>query len=501
MLYPGRKGRSVSVSERISAKAAAELPLAVDLDGTLIRGDLFIEGMVKLAFTRPWLIPSLLIWLTRGRAYAKKRIFKIVSVDVATLPYDKRVLAWLTGERRNGRTIVLASACDRAAVEAVARHVGLFDAVYASDGETNLKSAKKAQTLAAVFPEGFVYAGNESADVEVWRTARRAVVVNASSSLAQRAKAEFDVERDFPSDRGGGEAFIDAIRPQHWSKNVLVFLPMLVGQNWMRPEAWFAAAVAFLALSLTASSVYLFNDASDIEADRNHPRKYQRPFASGTLPIHVGLAGAIVLLATGLGLAASIGLLPLMLLYFAATAAYSFWLKRVVLLDVFVLASLYTIRIVMGGAATGFLASDWLLAFSCFFFLSLALVKRVAETRALSDRGGGDVSGRGYKSTDTEILTIMGVSAGFIASLVLALYLQDDTRAALYSEPFLLWGLPALVILWICRVWLMVARGEMHDDPIVFAARDRYSWLLAAGALLCFVAAATIQVDFIPGVL
>jgi len=490
----------VSVSERISEEAAAELPLAVDLDGTLIRSDLFVEGMVKLVFAKPWLIPSLLLWLTRGRAYAKKRIFELFSVDAETLPYDQRLLAWLRQERAKGRTIVLASACDRAAVETVAQHLGLFDAVFASDGETNLKSAKKAQRLAEAFPQGFVYAGNEGADIEVWRAARRAVVVNASATLAARAKAEFDVEQQFPRDHGVVEAFVDAIRPQHWSKNVLVFLPMLVGQAWMLPDAWFSAAVAFLALSLTASSVYLFNDAADIEADRNHPRKHARPFASGALPIHIGLAGAFVLLAVGLGLAAVFGLLQLMLLYFAATAAYSFWLKRVVLLDVFVLASLYTIRIVMGGAATGYLASDWLLAFSCFFFLSLALVKRVAETRALSERGGGDVGGRGYKSTDTQILTIMGVSAGFVASLVLALYLQDETRAALYTEPFLLWGLPAFTILWICRVWLMVARGEMHDDPIVFAARDRYSWLLAAAAALCFVAAATVQVDFIPGV-
>lgn len=481
-------------------EAAKRLPLAVDLDGTLIRTDLFVEGMVRLLFSKPWLLPALGFWLTRGRAYAKKRIFEILAVDPVTLPYDERVLGWLGEERAKGRTIALASACDRIAVETVARHVGLFDAVFASDGETNLKSAAKAKTLEAAYPDGFVYAGNEGADIKVWRASRRAVVVNASPGIVEMANADFQIERVFARDDQRLRGFIKAIRPQQWSKNLLVFLPMLVGQGWTQADAWRGAFLVFFALSFTASAVYLLNDAGDIEADRNHPRKKNRPFATGALPVHIGLAGAILLLLIGLTLAAVANVLALMTLYFVLTMNYSFWVKRLVLMDVFLLSSLYTIRIVLGGAATGFLASDWLLAFSCFFFFSLALVKRVAETRDLASRGGGDVDGRGYKSTDAGILTIMGVSSGFIASLVLALYLQDGTNAAHYGAPFLLWGLPAIAIIWICRIWLMVARDEMHDDPITFAARDYYSWLLAAGAALCFVAAATLQISFIPGV-
>ena len=484
------------MSEGKSAEADDQLPLAVDLDGTLIRSDLFIEGIVRLAFAKPWLLPSFLLWLSRGRAYAKQRIFEVLDLDPTTLPYDERVVAWLAAERRKGRTIALASACDRVAVEKVAEHVALFDAVYASDGQTNLKSANKARKLAEAFPGGFVYAGNENADLEVWSAARRAVVVNASTDLRERAERDFDIERQFERRGSMLRAFIEAARPQQWSKNFLVFLPMLVGQGWMLPNAWLAAFIAFWALSFTASAIYLINDASDIDADRNHPRKNKRPFASGSLPLHVGLGGSAALLALGLSLAVAADVLVLMLIYVALTSLYSFWVKRLVLVDVFLLSSLYTIRIVLGGAATGYIASGWMLAFSCFFFFSLALVKRVAETRDLTKRGGGEVDGRGYKSSDTNILTTMGVSAGFIASLVLALYLQDERSAAHYREPFLLWGLPAITIIWICRVWLKVARDEMHDDPIVFAARDTYSWMLAASAMLCFVAATTLDVDF-----
>ncbi len=489
------------MDERGDIVACSDAPLAVDLDGTLIRSDLFIEGIVRLAFGKPWLLPALLLWLKHGRSYAKQQIFRAVDFDPAALPYDLRVLNWLKEERAKGRTIVLASACDRVAVEKVANHLGIFDAVFASDGETNLKSARKAERLAAAFPDGFVYAGNEVADIAVWRTAKRAVVVNASQDIAERAAKEFDVERQFELPSGLADAFVKAIRPQQWSKNLLVFLPMLVGQGWQQVESWLYAFLAFWALSLTASAVYLLNDAADIEADRAHPRKKARPFAAGTFPLHWGLASVVVFLALGLTLASFIGVLWLALAYLALTTAYSMWLKRVALLDVFLLAGLYTIRIVLGGAATGFPASDWLLAFSCFFFLSLALVKRVAETRDLSMRGGGDVSHRGYKSTDTEILTIMGVSAGFVANLVLALYLQDRTITAHYREPFLLWGLPAIGLVWVCRLWLKVARDEMDDDPIVFAARDVYSWMLVAAAGLCFFGASSLNENIIPSIL
>lgn len=478
--------------------AQTALPLAVDLDGTLIRGDIFFESILKLLFASPLSVFPLLRWLLRGRAFAKARLAERYPVDAAHLPYDERVLAWLKQERGKGRVIALATASDRAAAEAVADHLGIFDAVFSSDGETNLKSTRKGERLAAAYPHGFVYAGNEGADRKVWRRAARIVVANAPRALANEAAQRFEIERVFERETNGVLAFIKAIRPQQWTKNLLVFVPMIAGQGWMSAEAWGAACLAFAALSLTASSVYLVNDASDIDADRRHPRKRRRPFAAGDLPPAVGLVAAGALCVGGLALSALAGVLPLALLYLVATTLYTFQLKRIALLDVFVLAGLYTIRIVFGGAATGYLASDWLLAFSCFFFFSLALVKRVAETRDMAARGGGELSRRGYSSDDTNILTVMGVSSGFIAALVLALYLQDDANAAQYREPFFLWGLPAACVMLICRFWLKASRGEMHDDPILFAARDRSSWLVVGFAAACLGVAALGSVDVFP---
>ncbi|MBY0563807.1 MAG: UbiA family prenyltransferase [Hyphomonadaceae bacterium] len=475
---------------QLKSNNAEALPLAVDLDGTLIRTDLFFEGILKLLFASPLRVFALAAWLLRGRAHAKARVAEFTTVDAAHLPYDERVVVWLRSERDRGRTIVLATATDRRMAESVSEHLGVFDAVFTSDGVTNLKSMRKAQRLAEAFPNGFVYAGNEAADIKVWRRAAGAVVVNASSGTLARASEKFAIERVFPRQRNPIGALARAVRPQQWAKNVLVFVPMMAGQGWMSFEAWTAAGIAFWALSLTASAVYLLNDAADIDADRRHPTKRNRPFAAGALSPALGMAAAMALAAAGIGLSVLANVLWLTLLYLAATTLYTFALKKIALTDVFVLAGLYTTRIVLGGVATGFPASDWLLAFSCFFFLSLALVKRVAETRDLAVRGGGALTRRGYTSDDTQILTSMGVVAGFMSALVLALYLQDDTNAARYLWPAFLWGLPAACLMLVARFWLKASRGEMHDDPIVFAAKDGWSWgIVTLGAMSLALAA------------
>ncbi len=477
----------MSAADQVEAQA--DLPLAVDLDGTLIRCDLFFEAILRLVFTTPWRIPLLAAWFMRGRAYTKRRLAESQELDAALLPYDERVLTWLREERARGRTLALATACDRRAAQRVADHVGLFDRVFASDGAVNLKAARKAERLQQAFPDGFVYAGNEGADMAVWRAAKRAVVANASAGLSERAQRAFTIEKSFARQAGAALALVKAMRPQQWLKNLLVFVPMLAGQGWGQPQAWGVALLAFAALSLAASGVYLVNDAADIDADRRHPRKRSRPFASGALSPAWGLGAAGLLMAAGLTLSAAAWVLQLTGVYLLATTAYTFWLKRTLLLDVFVLAGLYTLRVIIGGEASGFVVSDWLLAFSCFLFLSLALVKRVTETRDLALRGGGPLDGRGYLSGDSGVLTMMGVSAGFVAALVLALYLQDDAAAANYSQPLWLWGLPAACVLWLCQLWLKVGRGEMADDPILFAARDPWSWAVAAFAAASFLAA------------
>jgi 4-hydroxybenzoate polyprenyltransferase len=468
----------------------SKLPLAVDLDGSLVRSDLFVESLLRVFFSKPWKLPLVAGWLLRGRAYAKARLAKEFPPDPADLPYDERLLDWLRAERAAGRTLVLATASDEYAAQMVADHLGLFDQVFASNGQINLKSAHKADQLATAFPDGFVYAGNSAADLEVWRRAEGAVLINLSGGLLRRAEDAFEVEKKFAPISYSARSLIKAIRPQQWAKNILVFLPMLVGQAWSSLAAWDGAFGAFWALCFTASSVYLLNDAADIDADRRHLRKRLRPFASGALSPAVGLSAGVVLVGLGFALGAVVHVLTLLCIYLAATTLYTFWLKRIVLVDVFLLAGLYTIRVVIGGVASGIVVSDWLMAFCCFFFLSLAVAKRVAEVDALEARGGGVLSRRGYFGSDGAILRMMGIGAGFVAALVLALYLQDSSNAARYREPFLLWVLPAVVLFWLCRLWLMTDRGEMQEDPLVFAFGDKTSW--AAGLFIAVAFAAAV---------
>lgn len=488
----------MSIADAPEAPTTAKAPLAVDLDGTLIKGDLFIEAILRFVFANPLRAFTLLFWMMKGRAYAKAKLAEAAPVDATILPYDQRVVDWLKAERASGRTVVLATASDRRAAEAVAEHVGVFDAVFASDGDVNLKSRRKAERLAAAFPGGFVYAGNEAADVKVWAKASGAVVANASGGIVRAARKATAIEETFPPTVNKARALIKAIRPQQWAKNVLVFLPMLVGQGLLDVQAWGNALIAFFALSCAASSVYLVNDASDIDADRRHHRKRNRPFAAGALSPATGLVVSVFLFAAGMGLGALAGVMPLVLLYLATSTLYTFWLKRVVLVDVFVLACLYTIRILLGGFATGYIASEWLMAFSSFFFLSLALAKRAVEVDTLALKGGGELNRRGYFSRDGQILKMMGLGSGFAAALVLALYLQDDQVATHYAEPFMLWFLPAAIVFWICRLWLMADRGEMHDDPLIFAFRDRTSWVAGAVAAASFAAAVLMPANLLP---
>lgn len=482
-------------AEGLAKQASAAPPLVVDLDGTLMRGDVFSEAILRFLVAAPWRIFTLIGWFMKGRAYAKQRLAEAAPFDPADLPYNSELIDWIKSEKARGRTIVLATAADAAAAHAVAEHIGVFDAVFASDGHINLKSAAKAQALVEAYPQGFVYAGNETADLKVWAAAEQAVIVNAPKTLTARAARAFKVEKSFAPAPNGLRAFVKAIRPQQWAKNVLVFVPMMIGQGWADIAAWQNAFIAFWALSFTASSVYIVNDAADIDADRRHARKRRRPFASGALNPLVGVAASFTLLAIGVTLAAQAGALFYILAYLVATTLYTFWLKRVVLVDVFVLAGLYTLRVVLGGVATGYIASGWLLAFSCFFFLSLALVKRVAEVDALAAKGGGALSRRGYLHTDGAILKAMGLSAGFISTLVLALYLQEPSNASQYGEPFLLWATPAAMVFWLCRIWLITERGHMHDDPLVYAFRDRVSWLIGAVVALSFGAAVLLPPD------
>ncbi|MDE1963006.1 MAG: UbiA family prenyltransferase [Xanthomonadaceae bacterium] len=467
------------------------IPLCVDLDGTLIRSDLLIESTLLLLSKQPWAVFQLPGWLLRGKAHLKREIAERVELDPSALPYNDELVGWLRAQA-GSRPILLCTASDASLAKPVADHTGLFDDVIASDGKTNVSGSRKSQILSERFGEkGFDYIGNAPVDLAVWRHARKALVVEQGTRLSTAAAKVAEVGRRFETRSGGLRAWGKALRVHQWIKNILVFLPLLAAHRLMELPALAASMLAFLCFGLCASSVYLTNDLLDLPSDRHHHRKRLRPFAAGTLPLIAGPAAALALLVCGFGLALFLAPQFILVLagYYILTTAYSFYLKRVMMLDVVVLAMLYTTRILAGTAAIQARPSFWLLAFSMFIFLSLAMVKRYIELTSLQASGKVKASGRGYDVDDIPLIQSLGSSSGYLAVLVLALYVDSTASTALYRHPHYLWLLCPLLLYWISRTWAIAHRGVMHDDPVVFAVMDRVSRVLGLiAAVIVFLA-------------
>ncbi|MEL7114183.1 MAG: UbiA family prenyltransferase [Pseudomonadota bacterium] len=466
-----------------------DVVLVADLDGTLCRTDTLQEGLLALVTQNPAALLSLPGDLTRGRAALKEKVLDQGVLDPNALPLNDDVIAALTVARAEGRRTALVSAADQRQVEAVATATGLFDEAHGTQSGENLKGPAKAVFLTNRFGEnGFDYMGDAPADVPVWAAARQAITVGAGPGLRRRSEAVNPNTVHISPPKGQISSAFQAMRPHQWSKNTLVFLPMLAAHD---VQELTTVILTFLAFCLTASAVYVINDLLDLAADRAHPRKRSRPFAAGDLSALFGicLAGSLLLGAVGLvGLTANSGVLGILSVYFSATLAYSAWLKRKLIIDILLLAGLYTIRIVAGGVAAAVVLSPWLLGFSMFIFLALAAVKRQAE---LADQLHTERSsiGRAYEVEDLPIIRAIAIGAGQAAILVLALYLTSDTVRALYDTPILLWGIAPLLLYWILRMIMKTHRGLMNDDPIVYAATDRVSLLIVI-ACACFVIAA-----------
>ena len=469
-----------------AAHLSEKVPLCVDLDGTLIKTDVLWESLMLLLKRNPLFLVALPFWLLRGRAFLKQQIAARTELNPAALPYHPAFLDFLREERRRGRKLVLTTAADSQVAQRVAQHVGLFSEVIASNGETNLRGGNKGRKLVERFgKQGFDYAGNSTVDLPVWREARAAIVVNADERLAQKARQLGEVSHVFNERKSYAGAFIKELRPHQWVKNFIIFVPLLTSHEFDTVKLR-NAVLAFISFSLCASAVYLLNDLLDLDADRHHHRKKSRPFASGELPLSVGLVSAPLLLALsgGAGFCLSWNFLAVLAVYVVLTTSYSWQVKQMALLDVFFLAGLYTIRLVAGHAATRIPFSFWLLAFSMFIFLSLALVKRFTELKTLRQQNRHDSKGRGYTSEDLELVAMLGIASGFLSVLVMALYVNSDQVIHLYKNQTLLLLVCPLLLYWISRVWLIAHRGKMHDDPIVFALKDRASYLVGALTLL-----------------
>ncbi len=487
-------GRIAPTTANSEAPEEDQVPLCVDLDGTLIQTDLLIEGTFAVITNRR-LVGKWPRMLATSRAGLKRNVAALAPLDVSILPYNRTLLAYLREQKAAGRKLVLATAADQHVAQAVADHLDLFDEVIASDGERNLKGEAKAQALVARFgPQGFAYAGNDSCDMPVWRAAQSAVVVNASRRVHDAVSRSMVVDARFDDRPSRARAALSAMRPHQWAKNVLVFVPLIMAHAVTDLTAWLDALIMFAAFCATASGIYLVNDLSDLAADRRHPRKRRRPFASGTLPLPVGAVMACVLLIAGFGLSTLVGASVVVAIYAIASVSYSLALKEFPLVDVFMLAGLYTIRVFGGGVATGHWASLWLLAFCGFLFLGLALIKRTEEMAAVGRSGGDRTAGRrGYFPGDVQILQSFGCASTFASGVVLALFVGSDAASAQYASPGLLWGIVPLILFWECRLWLSTARGHMHDDPIVYATRDWVTWIVAA-CIFAVVTAANIGV-------
>ncbi|MFZ5585280.1 MAG: UbiA family prenyltransferase [Thermodesulfobacteriota bacterium] len=471
----------------------AAKPICVDLDGTLVRTDTLMEGLLALLRLRPLHLLLLPWWLLRGRAHLKAQVAARAGLDCACLPYDEAVLDYLRARRAEGRELVLATGSDRANAEAVANHLGLFDLVLASDGVANLTGRRKADALGQRFGAGgYVYAGNSLKDLPVWRGASQAIVVNAPGRVARRVRSlglEHQIMGQPPA--VGLGCLLKALRAHQWVKNILVLVPVMAAHRLDEPALLARSGLALALFILASAGVYLFNDLMDLEADRRSGDKCRRPLACGDMPLAWGLTLFPALMLAAPLLAAWWLPGPLawwLLAYLAANLAYSLWLKTRPLVDVLLLAGLYNLRILAGGAAAGVEVSPWLQSLAGFVFLSLVLAKRYVELDQGFAAGGGPRR-RGYQAEDRLFLLVVGLVSGNLAVLVFSLYLTSETAMSLYRHPHLLWAVCPLLLYWINRVWLLASRGRLHEDPVQFALRDPVGYLVAGLTLAVMIGA------------
>lgn len=458
--------------------------LCVDLDGTLVSTDTLDECLLRLVRYRPLLVLLLPFWMLRGKAYFKDRVAAATAHLLGPLPYRESVLRYIREHANGSEPVVLATAANYRVAEHVSRDLGLFTEVMASDEQLNLSGERKLAKIRE-FADGrpFAYIGDHAKDVPIWLAAERAIVVGSSQGLESRIAEVPEVVVIPPDQKSTLRDWVRQLRSHQWSKNLLLVAPLVLAHKVFSLPAVIACLLAVVAFSLTASAVYIGNDLVDLPFDRNHPRKRSRPLASGVITIRSAAAVAAGLLAAAFGI--SLAFLPIMFFwmllgYIAINFTYSVWLKRIAVLDVLLLAGFYAYRVLIGAVAIGAVISPWLLAFSMFFFLGLGMIKRFADLVLTAKSEQTSVAGRSYTTDDTEFFRSVGTASSCVAVLVLALYLQSAEVTRLYQRPQYLWLVCPLVLYWNMRAWLIAQRGEMPDDPILFALRDPASYVVGA---------------------
>jgi 4-hydroxybenzoate polyprenyltransferase len=479
-------------NDATEASAADRVPLVVDLDATLLRTDSLIESIFVLARTQPASVFKLPFWLMKGRARFKQRLAAAATPDAHWLPYRSDLMEFLQAQKRLGRSLILATAADGKVAREINLEVGLFDQVFASDGAVNLSGVRKRDRLVAAFGlKGFDYIGNDARD-GVWSAARRALLTSSSPRLAKAVAKTTPIEKVFGDQGPRWQDYLDALRPPHWIKNLLVFVPLAAVHRIFEAPLVGGALLAFVAFSLCASGLYLLNDLLDLPADRRHPHKKERMLASGRIRLVHALAMMPILLVVAFAIAwhLSMGFAGVLALYAALMIGYSLRLKDIPLVDVLVLAGGYALRVAAGAVAVEIRVSAWLLTLCVFLFFSLALIKRYAELVVLeSAASAARVHARGYVSQDKGLLLAQGIVSGYLAVMVLALYTNTEISQRLYARHDYFWGICLLLLYWISYLWMMATRARIIGDPVIFALSDRVSlWTLAGMGLFAALA-------------
>lgn len=476
-----------------SSPHSEKRPLCVDVDGTLIATDLLYESLLAAVKNSPLVMLLVPFWLMHGLPSLKRNLAARGRLDANQLPLNVELVQHLQRVADEGTPIVLASASDQTLVGDLADRLGFVHEALGTTLGVNLKGDAKAAALSKRFEaQGFDYIGDSRVDLPVWKAATSVGIVSRSQELTKKFQALYPQGDVYPSAQQGGVAsWVRALRVYQWLKNLLIFVPLILGHHLFDTSALRGAFLALISFSMCASAVYILNDLLDLESDRAHHRKRTRPFASGKLPIAKGLLCIPLLLAVGLGAAlfVSTKFLAILGVYLLFTTAYSFRLKQIVLVDIILLAMLYTVRIVAGGVASQVAVSQWLLGVSMFMFLSLACVKRFSELLVLKERNQRETRGRGYTVDDLEQIAMFGAASGYIAVLVLALYTSSADVVQLYHTPKVIWLVCPMVLYWISRVWLLARRGLVHDDPLVFAMRDKVTYIVGVLVAVILVAA------------
>jgi 4-hydroxybenzoate polyprenyltransferase len=479
---------------------AAVVPIVVDLDGSLTMTDTLAESVVELVRRSPLNGIRLVFWLLKGKAGFKEAVSAKVGIAADRLPYNEPFLAYLRDQKDAGRQIVLATAAHISIAQRISDHLGIFDSVLATQAGRNLKGRAKLEAIRENFGDDFVYAGNGSADVPIWRAAKAAVLVEVPARIARSVRSSVPIEREFDEKIKSSVLWVQALRMHQWLKNLLLLIPLLTTFSFTDGTKLANMALAFFAFSLAASATYIVNDLRDLENDRAHPRKRLRPFAAGRLPIVHGVVAAAVLLAVAFVMAGFVSksFLVVQATYLILTTAYSWLLKEYVLLDVTALSLLYTLRILAGCVVMDVTVSSWLLAFSVFIFFSLALVKRCAELVTLGTSGSNMARGRDYRVTDLAVLWPLGVSTAIAAIVVFGLFISTPDTQSHYATPRLLWLAGVGLIYWIARLWVKTSRGEMHDDPVVYAVKNRGSLITVLTIVAIMLLAHFIHLPDVP---